>query len=40
MKLELVLKEYIQVNLSRELRCFVRKNVLLGQLSRVFRCLS
>ena len=31
-KLELVLKEYIQVNPSREFRCFVRNNVLLGKL--------
>jgi hypothetical protein len=31
-KLEMVLKEYIQVNPSREFRCFVRNNVLLGEL--------
>ena len=30
MKIELVLKEYIDVNPSREMRCFVRNNVLIG----------
>lgn len=31
MKIELVLKEYIDVNPSRELRCFVRNNILIGK---------
>lgn len=31
MKIELVLKEYIQVNPAREARCFVRNNMLLGE---------
>jgi hypothetical protein len=31
MKVELVLKEYIDINPSREMRCFVRNNVLVGE---------
>ena len=30
LKVELVLKEYQDVNPSREMRCFVRENVLIG----------
>lgn len=32
MKVELVLKEFIEVNPSRIVRCFVRDNVLIGKL--------
>jgi hypothetical protein len=31
MKIELVLKDYIQVNPAREVRCFVRRNILIGK---------
>lgn len=30
-KLELVLKQHVQIVPSRELRCFVRSNILLGK---------
>lgn len=31
-KIELVLKAYKQINPAREVRCFVRKNILIGEL--------
>lgn len=30
MKIELVLKKYVQVNPAREVRCFVRNDILIG----------
>lgn len=33
MKVELVLRSFVEMNPSRELRCFVRHNMLLGKLT-------
>lgn len=37
MKVELVLRSFVEMNPSREMRCFVRQNILLGESPRALR---